>query len=155
MFEEVQTVHTLNKEGKLDKGLRIRLALFISLAIIFGMELILDIFVKKVAWYSLIVPFVLGFIFGLYVLSRLNSINWDKKKRMVTVGRIDVVGITILVAYWVVRVDAKYLLSPFYHSILTISGATFSLIFGIMVGRLSGVFRKVHQVHQDSRIRRK
>ncbi len=147
MLEEIHTVHTLNKQGKLDSGLRFRLTLFTLLAAIFGVEVLNNIFTKGVVWYSLVVPFIVGFLFGVFVLARINRIQWDKKKRMMTVGRIDFLSIIILLIYWAIRFDADVLLSPFYHNIITITAATLSLVFGIMLGRLSGVFRKVHAVH--------
>ncbi len=150
MFEEIQTVHKLSRKGKFDTPLTVRLVLFIALVLLFGALVFDDIFFKGVLWYSLVVPFIVGFPFGFYVLSQMNEISWDRKRRIVTVSRIDVFGIIILALYWAIRLfGAKYFLQQFYHNVLTISGATFSLFFGIMVGRLRKVFLTIHSIHEE------
>ncbi len=150
MFEEIGTIRKLNKQGKLDRPLRLRLALFVALVIIFGLIVSNDIFIKGVKWYSLVIPFVVGFPLGFFLLSRTSEVTWDRRRRIMKVSQLDLFGVLILLLYWIVRlVGAKYFLEHFYHNVLTISGATFTLLFGMMLGRLRKVTLSIHDLHES------
>jgi hypothetical protein len=154
--QEIQTTHTLHKQGKLHHMLTIRVSLFAALTCITGGVVFYDtIATKLTAELALIVSFA-GFLAGVFIFSRIQKARWDEKKEVMRSGRLDILSLILIALYIGLRVATQWYLEHAYrHDAHMISGITFSLIFGLMLGRLTGVLVTIHKTHRGGKIKGK
>jgi hypothetical protein len=144
-MEEFQTARELVREGKLDRKLRIRLLVYIFLSVLFGGGVLYDILSYGLSW-SLALGFAsASFLFGL-VFSKMNRVAWDEKREVVTLGRIDIVGIVFFLSYVVLRFLMQQFLEQ-HFKLITVSGLTYATVFGLMLGLLLGSFVTIHKAN--------
>lgn len=148
-MEELETARTLVREGKLAKSLRVRLIVFALLSILFGAAVLFDVFS-----YDFNISLALGFssvsfLIGLFLLSRLNPVSWDKEREVMILGRMDVFGFILIALFFLLRISMNQMLEDRYHSVIVVSGVTYSIVFGLMFGRLIGILATIHRVHTD------
>jgi hypothetical protein len=148
-MEELETTRQLVREGKLDSKLRVRLGVFAFLSLLFGGAVLFDIVSYGLSWSLTLGVASVSFLTGLLLLSRMNPVSWDPEREVVVLGRMDIVGLLLLVGYIAVRYAAKTILDEYFHNIITISGVTYSIVFGVMLGRLFGILNTIHQVHSQ------
>ncbi len=150
--EEIQTVTKLHKEGKLHQMLVIRLSLFAALTLITGGIMFFDTLTTKLtAELALVVAFA-GFLAGVFIFSKIQAAHWDEKKEVIKTGRLDIASLTLIVMYVGLRLATQWYLEHTYHADgIMISGITMSLVFGLMLGRLTGVLAAIHRTHKEGK----
>lgn len=151
MREKIQTVFGLHKERKVHKKLIIRLGMFAVLTVVFFGIALYDVLLRGLPWIPMLVITVLGFLFGRYFVVKMMKISWSETEQIITVNRIDRAGFGILIIYILVRLSTHWLLEHIYHDVLLISGLTLSSIFGVFLGRLSGMLSHIIKVQRPRR----
>lgn len=146
MKEALKTVRRLYQEGKLHRRLVIRIVL---LALVTGISL--GVVFVDVGWRHLpllpVVTFIIpGFFFGFFIMSKIHTIKWDVYEEMIILERFDWVGFFILLAYFAVRILGQQYIGGKYTNSFYISGYSLALFFGIVLGRLLGISKRIHRL---------
>lgn len=150
--EEIQTATRLHKAGKLHNMLVIRLALFAALTIVTGGIMFHNTLTTRLTAEVALSVALGGFLAGVFIFSRIQKARWDEKKEIVRSGRLDIASMVLIILYIAMRIITKWYLEQTYHHDGTmISGVTFSLIFGLMLGRLSGVLATIQKTHREGK----
>jgi hypothetical protein len=145
MFEEIETTHKLNEEGKLHRRLRIRIAIFIAIIVTFGALGLYDFLTKKISIQAELGVVCVSFILGIVIFSKMAKVTWDAKKEVMNIENLDITGFVILILYIIFRIQSKIYLEHTYDNIAIVTGLTFSSIFAGMLGRLIGIFVLIHE----------
>lgn len=87
---------------------------------------------------------------GGIVSSRMNHLSWDHDAEKI-VSRLDVFGIIILVAYIIFAILRTKLISYFVHG-PTVGAISFSIVAGIMIGRVIGTRGKILKILKEEKI---
>jgi hypothetical protein len=146
MFTVLREVGILRQEGKLHARLisRIRVLLAISL-VLFGIVLVNVVLRGTNPLYALVLAIV-GFLFGMFIFSRMNPIQWNEEKEVIESGSMGKLGYGILVLYIVFEILARTVLTDFFPA----SGIALilALIFGVIFGRSIGMAVEIHRVYR-------
>lgn len=149
MLEELQTTEDLEKAGKLDKKLKIRLRIFKILLFLFGIITVYDVLFEGFYWFHVFLVVSVSFLFGFVLLFKINDVKWDGRKRIMTAQKMDLYGGIILFLYIVLRILADiYIKGYFYGSVKDILAYTFFSTFGIVLGRYIGSMVAIHKAHK-------
>lgn len=121
---------------------KIRIRLWLYLAIFFlGLGLTIYYGIKdQIPVLYLLAGTAVGIILGMLV-SRMQKISWDEAKEQV-VAKLDALGIVILVLYILFTIFRNTLVHLFVH-LPHINAISFSIMAGIMLGRVLRIRRKV------------
>ena len=150
--QEIQTTHALHKQGKLHHMLTIRVSLFAALTCVTGGVLFYDVITTRLTAELALIIALAGFLAGVYIFSRIQKARWDEKKEVIRSGRLDVLSVILIALYIGLRLVAQWYLEHTYrHDAHMISGITFALIFGLMLGRLTGVLVTIHKTHREKK----
>ena len=126
-----------------DKKLIFRLRLFFVIFVGITLFVIYDVIQLPSSILFAVVGYIIGSLVG-FVASRMFNIVWHEKKEKV-VSKLDAVGIVILILYFVIALGRNYIAGYFFTGqLLTV--ISFSLVAGIMLGRLVGTGLKVRNV---------
>ncbi len=123
--------------------LQVVLWVYFLIAIIFLGLAIWHVFWDDVRGWLIFGPLALGLIIGA-IISRIAKISWDLQTRQV-ISKIDILGLGVLLAYLIFCWWRQRLIAQFVHG-PEITTVTFSLLSGIMYGRMLGVRGKIKKV---------
>lgn len=144
MIEDLGVADALHKEGKLDKKLKRRLWFFEGICFVFGLITVYDILFEGFYWFYVFLVVALSFLFGFLVLRRVHKVFWDKKKQVLMAGKVDALGIVLMVCYVGARLISDIYLRDFFDGNITkVLGYTFFIIFGVTSGRFVGVLLSI------------
>lgn len=146
-MEEFETLGKLASEGKLDRALRLRLAVFIVVVLLCGAAAFYDVVSYRINAFLLIGFASASMLLGLFIFSRMNTIEWNEEREVVMLKRFDVFGTVMLVLYILIRIVTKSFLDDYFHNVVTVSAITYATVFGVMLGRLFGILITIHKVH--------
>lgn len=121
----------------LDKKLIFRLAIFIAIFLVMVVLISVNVFENKIGILLAGTGLVLGVCIGL-ASGRVFSIRWNQEDLKV-VSRMDKIGIFFLVPYLIFTFLRERILEYWFHGVL-LTAFTFSLIAGIMLGRIMYLF---------------
>jgi len=144
MINLLKEVEALRKVGKLHTRLIIRTAILLSVSLALGGIVVYNLLFKGVDFFTVFLIVLLGFILGFTIFSRINTVGWDEEKRIVQTGRMDVLGIAVLILYIGFDIYSKNLLQDAYPA----SSSTFllAILFGTLFGRAMGTIVDIHKV---------
>lgn len=115
-----------------------RLALFFL--IVAGI-LIYDISIDYIAGYLAMGGFIIGFIIGYFVARRMHKITWNDEAEKV-VGKMDRVGIVILIIYILFAVTRRWIFSHWLQG-HALSAFVLSISCGAIISRLWFIRKKI------------
>lgn len=121
----------------LDKKLIFRLAIFIGIFFVMIVLISFNVFENKIGLLLASTGLVLGIGIGL-ASGRVFTIRWHQEDLKV-VSRMDKIGFMFLVPYIVFSLFREKILMYWFHGVL-LTAFTFSLIAGIMLGRIMYLF---------------
>ena len=127
----------------IDNKLVFRLRMFFVIFLAITIFVIYDVIQMPLSILFVILSYALGTIIG-FVASRMFNIVWHEKQEKV-VSELDRVGVIILVLYFVVALSRNYIAGLFFSGQILII-ISFSVIAGIMLGRLIGTGLKIRKV---------
>ena len=149
MIEELQTAEDLEKAGRLDKKLKVRLKIFKVLLFLFGVITAYDVLFEGFYWFHVFLVVAASFLFGFVLLFKINDVKWDGRRRRMYAQKMDIYGGIIVFLYIVLRILADiYIKGYFYGSVKDILAYTFFSTFGIMLGRYIGSIVAIHKAHK-------
>lgn len=133
----------------IDKKIRIRFRIYFILSIVMltvvGYDLFKNIFSLEFAFVGILIG-----IGGGIISSRMNHLSWNHDAQKI-VSRLDMFGTIILVAYIVFAIFRTKLILYFVHGPV-VGAISFSIIAGIMIGRVLGTRGKILQILREERI---
>jgi len=144
MLYLLREVRVLRQEGKLHEKLISRMRmLFIIALILFGIVIFnlifrgLDFFTAGALW-------GIGFLLGLYIFSRMSSVNWNEDDEMVQAASMDALGYASVGLYIVFEIGLR----TFLHNAYPVSATVFVLsgICGTLLGRGMGMVMEIRRV---------
>lgn len=127
----------------LDKKLQSRLRIYFAVSLVFLILFINDLIHGAINFEYGLLGIFAGIIIGI-ITARMFHISWDEDANRV-VGRLDIYGIIILIAYVAFALFRNQLVSYFTHG-KEVTGVTFAVLAGIMFGRVLGIRGKILQV---------
>lgn len=153
MIEELhKTADELAKDGKLDKRLKRRLSFFKVLSFLFGLITVYDILFEGFYWFHVFLVVAFSFIFGFFLLAKINEVSWDRKKKVMVILKMDIWGIAILVLYITARILSDAYLHDFFDGNVTkVLAYTFFTAFGVTLGRFVGSLASIYNAKPKTR----
>ena len=130
----------------LDKKLFLRVVIFIIIFIVMVGLIIFNVFENKIGILLASFGFLLGYTIGT-LTGRVFKIRWNKKDKKV-IARIDVLGFFILIPYLIFTFYRDQILENWLHGVL-LTAFTFSLLAGIMLGRVVYLFSHIKKTLGD------
>jgi hypothetical protein len=122
-----------------------RLALFFIVASIL---LVYEISLNYIAAYLAIGGFILGFLIGFIVAERMHKITWDAEADKV-IGKMDRVGIMILVAYILFAITRRWIFSHWFGG-HALTALVLSISCGAIISRLWFIRKKIRQTLKEA-----
>ena len=117
----------------IDKKLIRRIRMLIIILLVMAGALVYEILTSHINLLWVLLGLILGSIIG-FIVGRMFSIEWHEGKEKV-IGRLDVIGIIVLVIYIAVSVTRHWIFAHwFVGAILT--AFTLSFVEGVMLGRI-------------------
>jgi hypothetical protein len=144
MIDDLTIADSLDKEGRLDKKLKRRLWFFEMLCFLFGLITFYDIVFEGFHWFHVFLVVAVSFLFGFLVLRNVHKVFWDKKKKIVMAGKMDIFGVLLMAGYIGARILSDVYLRDFFDGNITkVLAYTFFIIFGVTLGRFVGVLLSI------------
>lgn len=139
----------INLQHKIHRQLKLRLIFYFCVLCI---ALAIAIYHILQDWVNVFFPAIglfLGIVIGVY-LSRIHKITWDKRAKKV-ISQMDTIGILMFIVYVVFTIYREQIIDQFIHGPAVVA-VSFSLLAGIMYGRISGVQGKIKEVFREQKI---
>lgn len=127
----------------IDPKLSIRLRMFFVIVLILIGLMLYDVFEGVLSIYLALGGFILGMIVGFFA-SRMSLIHWHEESAKV-VSRIDAIGGVIMALYIIFAILRKWIFEYWLQG-ATLTAFTFSIIAGMMLGRLFGMHLNIRKV---------
>lgn len=122
-----------------------RLAVFF---IVVTAILIYEISMNYIAGYLAIGGFIIGFIIGYIVAKRMHKISWNEEAAKV-VGKMDRIGITILVIYILFSISRRWIFSHWMGG-HALSAFLLSISCGALISRLWFIRKKIRATLKEA-----
>lgn len=127
----------------IDRKLIFRIRIFYVIGIILTGLMLYEVLEGIMGIELSIVGFLLGLFLG-FIATRMFIIHWHEERAKV-VSRFDTIGIIIMLLYVAFSVSRTWLFGHWIHgSVLT--AFTYSILAGIMIGRLVGMRLKIKNI---------
>jgi len=147
--DEISTVLNLHKNGRLSRRLVLRLVFLGLISTASFLIMVYDMIFVGLPFTFGFFGAMIGFTLGLFLFSRIFTQKWDEKKETIITGRIDIWSTVLFVFYWSSRFITQNILEHTYHNARIVSGLTFAIVFGLTLGRLSGVLSSIHKMNKE------
>ncbi len=140
---------TLQEEGRIHQTLLKRLWVLFTIAAVFGVITLINLFLRPASYLIALAIFLIGFILGYYIFFRMNAIEWSEVEEVVKVSRTDRVGYASLALYALYELMLHTLLNNLFPT----SSAVYALagLFGALLGRAIGTIFEIHSVYRVTR----
>lgn len=133
----------------LDKRLKFRLRIYFVIAIIMLGIVFYNFIIGKIGLSFSVFGILMGIFVGI-ISARMYHISWNHNASKV-VGRLDLFGIFILVFYIIFELSRERIVSYFVQG-PTVGAISFSILAGIMIGRVLGTRGRIIKVLQQQKI---
>jgi hypothetical protein len=133
----------MEKLSNIDKKLLYRLRIFLAIFIIMVCVIAYDVYVGTITVFIALDGLFIGILLG-FVVGRVFHISWDYDRSKV-IGRLDKIGIIILICYLIFSLFKFWILEQWLHGPL-LTAFSLSIIAGIMLGRWISIGLNIRQV---------
>ena len=140
----LKEVGVLRDEGKLHKKLITRVRMLLVISVILAGITLFNVIFRGTNPLLAAGLFIVGFLVGLYVFSRMNVIQWNEELEIVEAGRMDAVGYSLIALYVAFEIGLRTFLSSQYP--ISASILIFAAIAGTIFGRAIGTVVEIHRV---------
>lgn len=127
----------------LDKKLLFRLYLFVVIFLVMMVILTYDIFLHTIGFMLAAGGLGLGIIIG-FISGRIFVTKWHEETNKI-VTRIDEIGVVVLVFYFLFAFFRNKIIGYWLHGPI-LTAFSFSLIAGVMLGRLLSTIRSIRNI---------
>lgn len=127
----------------IDRKLYNRLKIFVIIVIILASLMLYDVREGILSVHLALGGFVLGIAIGFFV-SRMFLIHWHEESAKVA-SRMDAIGVVILLGYLSFAFSRSWIFAHWIHGV-ALTAFTFSILAGIMLGRLLGMRLNIRKV---------
>ena len=132
-----------------DKKLRFRLRLYSIISIVMFGIVLYEIFKNTLPLEFAVVGIFIGLFVGI-ISARMYNLSWNHDAKKI-VSRLDMLGIIILTVYIVFAIFRTKLISYFVQGPV-VGAISFSIIAGIMIGRVIGTRNAIIEILQEREI---
>jgi hypothetical protein len=133
----------------LDKKLRRRLKIYFVISIIMICVVIFEVLSGNLSLSIALIGLMLGVFIGV-IAARMFLVSWHNDAKKV-ISRLDIVGGAILILYIVFAIFRGRIIGHFVQRNY-ITGASISLITGIMIGRVFGTGNKIVSILKEQNL---
>jgi hypothetical protein len=130
----------------IDRKLIFRLWIFFGIVLVLTGLVLYDVIQGIIDIELAFGGFLLGLFLG-YITSRIFIIHWHEDNAKV-VSRLDAIGATILLIYMAISLSRTWIFEHWIHGSM-LTAFTFSILAGIMLGRLLGMLLKIRTILLD------
>ncbi len=145
-MEEEQTFQE-KLNDHVDPKLKIRFFIYIIISVALIGFLVFRMISDRIWPIFPIIGFVGGAVIGV-LITRILNISWDHNSQKV-ISRLDAYGIMVLILYIVFEINREKVVGYFVHGSLVFI-VSFSVLAGIMIGRVIGMRGKILQVIEEN-----
>jgi len=146
----ITTLRAAHRAGMLHVRVRTRLLLLSMVALLGIGVTVHDIFFRGLNVFIVIAVAFIGMLFGFYVMAHMYNVKWHEQEEVLTLGRIDIVGVLILILYLVVREIAYRSFAHFFTNTYVVSGIVLAFFWGIIIGRLYGIIVRISHLFRTT-----
>jgi hypothetical protein len=132
-----------------DKKIKFRLRLYFIISIVMVLVIFYDIFKSIISIQLAMLGIIVGIIIGI-ISARMSNISWDKDANKI-VSSLDRFGIIFSVIYVIFAIFRSKLIGFFVHGPV-VGAVSFSVVAGVMIGRVIGTRGKIIKVLKEQRI---
>lgn len=146
MRESLKLVQDLRRAGQLHKKLVFRTWLLTIISVLLMAGVVYDIVRYGISIYLSLGIGAVAFLLGLFVFSRMSSVEWDEAKEVINVGRMDILGVVVLIVYIGSEMWLRNIISVHYGDV---AGSVGYLLMGIgasLLGRSVAVIVAVRRL---------
>lgn len=129
--------------------LRFRMRLFFVLGILMSFIVLRDIIERVMSIHLALLSILVGILIG-WFSSRVFRFDWDGGADKV-VGKVDIVGVLVLIAYTLFEITQRIIFTKFIHVPLT-AAMTFAFISFLFIGRGLGMRRRILDLLEEERV---
>jgi hypothetical protein len=127
----------------IDRKLIFRIRIFYLIGILLTGLMLYDVMEGIIGFELSLGGFLLGLFLG-FIATRMFIIHWHDEKAKI-VSRLDTIGIIIMLLYVAFSASRTWLFGHWIHgSVLT--AFTYSILAGIMIGRIAGMRLKIKNI---------
>ena len=120
----------------IDKKILMRARIFGIISVVFVCILAFDLFKETISFAALFIAVAVGIAVGI-VASRMYHLSWDHDGKKV-VGRLDSLGIVVLVLYIAFAIFRQRIVGIFIHGPM-LGTVTVAVMGGLFVGQILGI----------------
>lgn len=143
MLQSFHILRAAYRTGKLHRKLIIRIVILMGIIALATLALLYDVFIRNLPLLPVIISGALGMLFGYFVMAKMRTVTWHEHEEVLTMAALDVVGLLILILYGAVQLLARRYFAETYKDAFHISGYALALFWGIMLGRLQGIVKRI------------
>ena len=141
----LERLRGLRDAGLLHRRLITRVRMLSAISVLLILGAVVQTLRYNLNLWILIVIAAIAFALGLFLFSQMNKIKWDEEKEVIATGRMNIIGIAVLVLYIIAEISFRTLLKAEYAGT---AGMTAYLLMGIgasLLGRSVGTLIVVHK----------
>ncbi len=153
-FKRIKNSLNINErpmKKHIDRKLIFRIRIFYVIGIILTGLMLYDIFEDTIGIELSLGGFLLGLFIGV-IATRMFIIHWHEERAKV-VSRFDTIGIIIMLLYVIFSISRSWLFGHWLHG-STLTAFTYSILAGIMIGRIAGMRLKIRSILSEQSQRR-
>lgn len=143
----------LKKKKKLsqhiDKKILMRARIFAVVSLIFIIILARDLLIGSISLWILLVAVTAGIFVGIFA-SRMYHLSWSHDGKKV-IGRLDRVGIAVLVLYIIFAIFRQRIVGIFIHGPI-LGTVTVAVMGGLFIGQILGIRNGIKGILKDEGI---
>lgn len=107
----------------------------------YGISIPLSLFIGLVA-----------FILGLFLFSRMNTLEWDEEEAVITSGRMDTIGVAIIILYIGFEVSLRSVVTSQFGDMAGSTGYLFMGIGASLLGRSVGNLISIQKLARNKEL---
>jgi heme/copper-type cytochrome/quinol oxidase subunit 4 len=135
----------LRSAGLLHHRLLTRVRLLSAISVLLIVGAIVQTFRYNLNVIILIGIAAIAFVLGLLLFSQMNKPKWDEEKEVIATGRMDIIGVAVLVLYIIAEISFRTLLKAEYAGTAGMTAYLFMGIGASLLGRSIGTLIGVHK----------
>jgi len=145
----LSTFRELNSDGKLHKRLVFQLLLLTTISLI-----LLGVVMYQVLFGGLNISIavsiaLVSFLLGLFLFSKMNKVVWNEEEELVKTGRMEILGVAVLVLYIGFEVGLRTLLAAEFTGGFAATAYLLAGVGASLLGRSVGTIVSIQKLTED------